>query len=429
MNVNIENTSSLGRKLEFTVPNSDIIAKEQEKVNELSKTVSFKGFRRGKVPVSLIKQRFGKDIRKEVVAAIMEDCVKDTLDKENFNLADRPSIDDVHDKAGEDLKFIVNIEILPEIELKDYAQLQAEKVVVDITDKEVDDAIERMRNSYASWKKKDTALEAIMGDKVIIDFVGYMNGEPFENGSGNDLPLELGSNSFIPGFEKGLVGVKAGENRDLNLTFPKEYGKAELAGKKVLFKVTVKSVEEKTLAELDDEFARKLNVENGDKTKIRETVKSSLEESVKDIVETKLRDSLLDNFVEQNPIEIPNSLLEKEKINITEELKRRKASDSMTDEEIEQEAKKRLSIVLLLNAVIKKHDIKPDPERVRAKVQESAAMFGQSEYIEKMYYESEELMRGISNIVVSDQATDLLLEHANIKEKQSTFEKITNTKK
>jgi len=417
MQVSIENTSNLGRRVTVDVPGDRVNTEEASKLKNLSKTVKIDGFRPGKVPEKLIQERFGPQVRQEAVGKLVESTLPEVLKQENLTPASQPVVEEVKDDKGSDLQYIFTVEVLPEIELKDFSELKLTKKTADITEEDVDKGILRLQEQFGDWKEVQRDVKD--GDKVSIDFEGLMDGKPFEHGSGQDVSLEIGSGQFIPGFESGLEGAKIAEQVTLNLEFPKEYGAKDLAGKPVQFNVTVQKVFEKDLAPQDEEFAKKIGLEDGDTNKIREKIKSNLEKFLEDIVGRQLRDAALDKLFEVHPIDVPDSVVEREKKGILEDAARRQVQ--WNDDEVHEEAKKRAALGLLINKVIQQFEIKPDADRIKAKVQELSAMFGNTDFVQDMYLKSPELLQSIQSSVLADQATDFIVEKATIETETSTF--------
>ena len=358
--------------------------------------------------------------------------------------ANRPNVENIDDEVGKALKYTVSFEVYPEIELKDFSAIKLERDVAEISEEDVNSGVEKLQKQFATWNEVDRAAKS--GDKVTIDFVGYIDGEAFEGGTANDMELELGSGQFIPGFEDGLIKSKAGDSKTLDLTFPKDYGSNKLAGKKTEFKVEVKKVKESVLAELNKDFAEKIGIEDGTPEKIKEQVKTNMVKYVEDLTNNKLRESVFDKLYEVNKFELPTSLVEQQKDTLRKEMKGNNTDhdhvhtadcnheeeklSAKEEKELTEKAEKSVAIGLLLNEIITKHDIKPDKEKAEQKIRSMAAMYGGAnpEMIQKMYYESKELMQNIFNMVLTDQAADLIVENATIKDKKRKFYDIVDEK-
>ena len=263
------------------------------------------------------------------------------------------------------------------------------------------------------------------GDQVKIDFEGFVEGEPLKNGSGKDHALELGAKQFIPGFEDGLIGMAKGDTTELNLTFPENYGDAEISGKNVLFKVSINTVEQKKRAELDEEFAKKIGLEDGEIDKIREKVKSNMKDYLEKTVETKVRDNVLEALVTDYKIELPETLINRE----LENFKKERSADNqetLEEDKLLEEARKRVQVSLVLEHVITEHKLTPDEDRVRVKLNEVISMLGGNfQMVQQLLNNSSDFYNNIRQQVLADQATDLILEKAKIISEASTFKEIT----
>lgn len=434
MQVSVEKTSNLGRRLTIEVP-AQLVEREADlRLKDLSKNMRIDGFRAGKVPPKVIKERHGDQIRYEAINKVLESSLGTALKDNNMRPANTPNVEDLDDAPGKNLTFKVSFEIYPEITLKDFSTIELEKEVADITEEDLDSGVQKLQDQFATWAKvSDRAVQN--GDLVTIDFVGMLNGEPFANGSSENFDLEIGSGRFIPGFEEGLIGLVEGEDKTIDLTFPAEYGAAELAGKAVQFNVNLKKIQAKALAAVDEAFAARIGIEDKDVSKVRSTIRENMIKYLGEVTQTKLRDQALQKLLEVNNFDLPDTLIGQEKHNLIHEKLQKAAHDHDHDLTPEQdieftaEAKKRVAMGLLLNEIITKHNLQPEESRVLAKLRSMALMYGgQADFIKKMYSESKELRQNINNMVLTDQAADLIVANATIKEKQSTFYGIVNAK-
>lgn len=439
MAVSVEKTSTLGRKLTIEVP-ADVIAKQEKKtiqafVRDLNKG-KVDGFRKGKVPESYVEKKFQKEIQNETLNKVLQTSLTDALKGENFNLANQPKIDDIKHEPQQDLSYTASFEVFPEVKLKDFSEITLEKPVADISDADIDSGVEKLQKQFATWKKVERVAKK--EDKVIIDFVGSIDGVEFPGGKGDDMELELGSGQFIPGFEEGLIGAKSEEERTLDLSFPEDYHSKDFAGKKAQFKVMVKEVQEVELASLDNEFAKKIGIEDGDADKIRQQVKNNMEKYVADFTARKLRETALEKYAAAHKIDLPPSLVEQQKEALMKDKEHNHEHDdsgkckldSKEEAELTEEAEKAVLVGLLLNEIIKVNELKPDNKKIAEKINALAAMYGgaNAQMIQKMYYESKELMQNVANMVLTDSAADLIVAGATIKEKKQKFYEIVDQK-
>lgn len=443
MSVSVEKTSNLGRRLTIEVPAASVQKEEQNRLRDLAKNMRVDGFRQGKVSETFIRQKYGAQIRQDAVSKIIQETLGTALKDQNMRPANRPSVEELNDAKDQNLKYTVVFDVYPEVVLGDFSNIELEKQVADITEEDIDSGVQKLQDQFATWAEV-TDRPAQLGDKLIIDFVGLLDGVAFEHGSANDQPIELGSKSFIPGFEEGLVGVKSGDDTTLNISFPADYGAPNLAGKAVQFNVKVKSIQGKVSAPVDEAFAARIGIEDKDVAKVRTRVRENMVKYLEDLNKNRLREQVLDKLYLTYPLEIPTSLLDEETHSLIHEREGNKGGNhhdhSLDDhkhddisseqmEELRSEAKKRITIGLILNEIIAKHKIEPEEDRVLAKIASMSLMYGgQAELIRKMYYESKELRQSVQNMVLTDQAADLVAANATIKEMKSTFYGIVNPK-
>jgi trigger factor len=418
MQVTVENTGALGRRLKVQIPSQEMKTAVQEKISEISQKAQVKGFRPGMVPMEEVKRRYGSKARQEALGDVIEKTLPAALKQEQLRPAGSPVVESVNDEDNKDLEFVVSFEVYPEITLTDFSQIKAEKYKAEINDQEIDNALDKVRNHFADWVVVDRAARE--GDRVIVDYNSSMNGKSYENNQGKDVQIEIGSHRFIEGFEKGLIGVKQGEERELDLTFPPEWRIEKLAGKPVQFKVKVKAVTEKQIADLNAAFAKKIGATSADTVAIRNKIQDSLEKQVADTIESHVREQVTNALLKLNSFPIPKILIEREASLMHEELHQRsgdKAHTSCQHAGLAEQAEKRVALGLILNEVIKEQAIKPDEAKVKVRVAKLSQMFGNAEFIESMYHESDELLTGVRHAVMLEQALEWVMSKVSIVEK------------
>ncbi len=425
MQVSVEKTSQIGRRLTISIPAADVQSEINQRMNQVLRNKKIDGFRPGKVPKHMVQQKYGEEIRHEAIGKIIEKSLPLILQQEALAPAGKPEIEQVLNvnEENKDLTYIVGFEIFPEFTLPDFSTLQVEQYQADILESDVDKAIDNLCNQLATFAPVER--EAKDGDRLIIDYTSLLNGKKYENSSNQDVSIELGAHTFIDGFEAGLVGAKANETRELSLIFPSEWRMEKLAGKPVSFTVTIKSVSEKKLAELDESFAKKIGADNSDLASIRSKVRANLEKQVSHLVLEKTKKQALDKLLEKTEIQLPAALVQNEVALLHEDLHRKmgdKAHDTCNHHGLEEDASRRVALSLLLREIVKLEKLTPDKEKIRKKILEIAKAYGNAEFIENMYYESEELLSGVQNTVLVDQAIDLILAKATITLKPITVE-------
>lgn len=424
MQVSVENTSSLGRRLTIQVPAVEVQSVVDSRMNEVAKSAKIDGFRPGKIPKQIIQQKFGVQIRQEAVSKIIESTLIDALEKESLLPAGRPMVEEVFhlDEADKDLKYIVSFEVFPEFTLPDFSTFEIEKYKIEISDADVEKTLEKLKDQVSTWIPVNRAADE--NDRLTVDYSSTINGKPYENNTGKDVLVELGSKLFIEGFELGLLGLRAGETQELDLTFPDTWRLEKLAGKPVHFSIYVKEVAERKPASLE-EVAKRLGIEGADLAAITAKVRENMEKQVTHEIDENIRKKTLDILLEKCPIPLPKALVENEIANLHEDLHRKmgdKAHGTCHHQGLEDEAQRRVTLSLLLRNLVKSQNLKPDNEKVRQKISEIAKSFGNAEFIEKMYYESEELLAGIQNTVLVDQAIDIILTKVKLVPKTISFD-------
>ncbi len=418
MQVTVENTSTLGRLVTVQVPSQEMKTAVQTRMDEFSPKAQVAGFRTGKVPKNELVRRYGTKVRQEALGLVIEKTLPVALKQENLKPAGSPVVESVKDEENKDLEFVVSFEIYPDIQLADFSQIQAEKYHVEINEPEIDKALEKVRSHFADWVVVERPAQ--VGDRVIVDYTSTVNGKAYENNQGQDIKIEIGSHRFIEGFENGLIGTKQGDTCELDLSFPPEWRIEKLAGKPVQFKVKIKAVTEKQPADLNAAFAKKIGATSGEIVAIRNKIKDSLEKQVTDSIQTHIREKVTDALIKLNSFPIPKILIDREASLMHEELHQRlgdKAHATCQHTGLKEQAEKRVALGLILNEVIKAQGIKPDETKVKERVAKLSHMFGNAEFIENMYHESEELLTGVRHAVMLDQALDWVVSQVSIVEK------------
>lgn len=428
MEVSVETLSGLERRLTVGVPADIIEADLSRKLAELAKTAKINGFRPGKVPVREIKRRYGKQLRQEVLGDIIRDTFGQAVDQEKLQPAGSPSIETKNDKAGESFEYTATFEVFPEIELQGLEGVKITKPVAEVTDADVDNTIANILSQQKTWESVDRA--ARLDDQVIIDFEGTKDGESFAGGSGENTPLELGSGSMIPGFEDGLVGVKANEEKVLSLTFPDDYHAEELAGQAVEFKVLVKEVNEPVTPEMNDAFAEKMGVDGGVEAftaEVRKNMTRELEQGIKNKLKTQLMDKLLEK---NSQVEVPTALIQNEISRMRQQMLQQfgggaNLDPSMFPEDLfKEQATRSVTLSLLVGEIIKAQDIKADADKVRTTIEEMAQHYEQPEMVVNWYYSNQEKLAEVESSVLEEQMVDYLLGTVEQEDVQSSYEDV-----
>ncbi|MGE4372961.1 MAG: trigger factor [Xanthobacter sp.] len=432
MQVTETQAEGLKRAFHVVVPASDLEARADARLDEIKGQVKLNGFRPGKVPAAHLKRMYGKSVMSEVIELIINESNGKVVEENGFRLALQPKVKLVDEseaeallEGGKDLVYDLEIEILPAIELGNFKDIAVEKPVVEVTDAEVDETIQRLAESNRPFEDKDGA--AADGDRVTIDFAGYIDGEKFEGGSAEDIDVVLGSNGFIPGFEEQLVGISAGENRTLKVTFPADYAATDLAGKEASFEVTCKSVAAPGDVTVDDEFAKGLGLEGLEQLKTMVRERTAGEHAA--ISRQKVKRVLLDALDEMHKFNVPEGLLEQEFNGVWEQVQRDMAGQGRTfadENTTEEEAKadyrkiaeRRVRLGLVLAEIGEQNKIQVTDEEVTRALVERARQFpGQEQQVWDYYRRSPEAMASVRAPLFEEKVVDYLLELAKVTEK------------
>ncbi|MDO6469573.1 trigger factor [Neptunomonas phycophila] len=426
MQVSVETTSALERQMTITVPAERIDNDVDKRVQQTARTVRIDGFRPGKVPLKVVKQRYGAGIRQDVVGEVVQKSFFEAVQQEKVMPAGSPKIEFKNDEDGKDFQFVATFEVYPEITLADFSSAEIEKQTSEVTDTDVDTMIDTLRKQQATWTEVERAAED--GDRVKVDFEGFIDGEAFEGGKAEGTDIVLGSNSMIPGFESGIVGKKAGEEFDLNVTFPEDYQAENLKGKDAVFKTKVISVSEPELPELNDEFFSKFGLDVSDLEGFKTEVGANMGRELKNALKAKLKDQVFTQLVDINGIEVPTSLVDSEIDNLRKQAVQQFGGGAEIDpnmlpkEMFEEQAKRRVTVGLLVQEIIKANDIKADDARVAEAIQEMASTYQEPQQVIDWYNSNEEMLNQVKSLVLEDQVVDHLLESAKVTEVAVAYE-------
>lgn len=426
MSISIETLEGLQRRVTITVAADKIEAAYKEQLKGYAKNARVDGFRKGKVPHAIIEQRFGLAARQDVLSDEMQRAFFDAVIAEKINLAGRPTFTPNNYQPGQEFSFTATFEVFPEVELKGLENIEVEKPVVEITEADLDKMIDVLRKQQATWAKSQEAAQA--EDRVVIDFVGSVDGEEFEGGKATDFTLAMGQGRMIPGFEEGIVGHKAGEQFDINVTFPEEYHAENLKGKAAKFAITLKKVESIVLPELTEEFVKKFGsaktVED-----LRAEIKKNMQRELKNAVTARVKNQVINGLIAQNEIEVPAAAVAEEVDVLRRQAVQRfggkpEMAAQLPAELFEADAKRRVQVGLLLSTVIGTNELKVDEKRVEETIAEIASAYEQPAEVVAHYAKNRQLTENIRNVVLEEQAVEAVLAKAKVTEKATSFDEV-----
>lgn len=428
MQVTVETTAGLERKMRVVVPSERVEVQVTEKIKQTAKQAKINGFRPGKVPLREVKRRFGAGIRQEVSSEMIQSTYGEALQKEDINPAGMPKIEEVNIEEGKDLEYTAVFEVFPEIEVSGLESIEVERLSSSIEEADLEKMIDTLREQRLVYAETDRA--AAEKDQVNLDFEGFLEDEPFEGGKAEGTDLVLGSGSMIPGFEDGLTGLKADEEKDLKLTFPENYQAKNLAGQEVLFKIKVNKVSEPELPELNDEFFEQFDVKEGGAEAFRKEVTNNMKRELDSAIKAKVKDQVMDGLSDNNEVDLPQSLIDQEVNRMRQEAVQQfgggggaQFDPSMLPAEMfSEQAQKRVKIGLIVSAIVDKNSLEADAEKVRETIEEMASTYQEPEEVINYYYSNEQQLSQIQNMVLEGQIVDFVLESAKVTDKTVSYD-------
>lgn len=432
MQVTVEKPEQgLEHKMTVTFPSSDLNASVEKRLNEIRRTIKMDGFRAGKVPLSVVKKRHGAQVNQEMMGEALQKAFYDAVDQESLKVAGFPMFDDLNDADGQ-VKFTARFEVYPEITLPEFSGITVETINAEVTDADVENMITRLREQRMAWKpSKSAAKKAKKGEQVIIDFVGKIDGVEFDGGSAENAPLELGSGRMIPGFEDQIIGMKKGEEKVIEVTFPEEYHSEELKGKTATFDITVHSIMTKVLPEIDEEFVQSFGVEEGTEEALKAEIKDSMTKELQRAVESQNRTAVLDALQEVVDVEVPKSLMEQEVKSLMDRAVQNIQQQGMNPadvnleaEQFQEEAKKRVKLGLILGDIIKVNKLEATDDEVNAYIAEQASSYEDPAEVINWYSENLGAKNEIRAILVEGKVAAKILAEAKVTEVTKTFDEV-----
>ena len=423
MQVSVETTSTLGRRLTVVVPAEQFEQEFATRLQRLSKQVKMPGFRPGKVPVKVVEARYSGQLLEEVAGELIERSLREAVGSQQLRPAGGTRIQHKPVARGQGIEYTAEFEVYPEISKLDLSGVTVERPVPEVSDADVDRTLENVRRQRVTWNKVERPAQR--DDRVLVDLVARVDGSEIEGGKAQNQAVVLGAGSLFPEIEEGLAGTSAGEAKKIEVNFPADAPNAAIAGKAVEFEARVNEVAEPVLPAIDEEFAKSLGVAEGGVEKLREEVKSSLEREAGERARTVLRRNVLKVLREQNRFEVPASLVDAE----VERMKRvgqtargvPAPSDPANDAFYQERARVRVSLGLILAEIIRAREIKPDRARVRARVEQMARDYEEPQKFVEWYYANPERLGEVESTVLEEQVVEQLVETAQVADRPMPF--------
>jgi trigger factor len=432
MQVSIKNAGGLSRRMTVRIPADRVEKAVEDKVRRAGRHAKVPGFRPGKVPYKVLYQRYAESARAEVAGDLVQSTYPEALEQEGLKPAGRPQLELGEQSPEQGLAYTASFDVYPEIELKGLDKIKVEKPAAEIAETDIDKTLERLREQNREYAEVERA--SVDGDRAVIDFLGRVDGEAFEGGSGEDIEVTLGEGRFLPDLERALVGRKPGEHFRVDVAFPEDYGAEELAGKTADFEVAVKSVAEPRLPEIDTAFLQRMGVEEAGGAALREKVADSLRREVESAVERRVKSQVLDGLLKANPIDVPTGLVDEEiermrgeaLARLPEQMRQNPAQveQLLPDDSLREGAQRRVAMGLLIAEVIAVKGIELDRERVDAKLDELVSGYDQTDAVKNYYRNNPQMMQGIEAMVMEDQVVEALLADARVKERKTDVDEL-----
>ena len=424
MQVSVESTSALERRMTIGVPAERIETEVTKRLQQTARRAKVAGFRPGKVPMSVIRQRYEDAARQEALGDLIQATFYEAVTAQKLNPAGSPAVEPKLFEKGKDLEYVATFEVFPEFEVTGLEGIAIERLQADVADADLDKMLEILRKQNTRFEAATRAAQD--ADQLTIDFVGKVDGEVFAGGSAKATQLVLGSGRMIPGFEDGLLGAAVGEERVLNLTFPADYQNLELAGKAAEFTVNVTAVAAPTLPELNAEFFALFGVKEGGLDDFRAEVRKNMQRELRQAVKSKVKNQVMDGLLAANPIEVPKTLLGNEvnrlRVQAVQQFGGNIKPDQLPAELFEEQARRRVVLGLIVAEVVKQFELKPDDARVREMIQEMASAYQEPEQVVAWYYKNDQQMNEVRSVVLEEQVVDTVLSKANVTDKSVSYE-------
>lgn len=428
MQVSVETLAGLERKLVIDIPAVDVQQEIDKRLQQVSRTAKVDGFRKGKIPMRVIRQRYGKGVRQEVLGEQMQQGFIKAVTQEKLNPAGMPSVTPIVDEEGKDFQFSATFEIYPEVEVSGLEAIEVEQLTAEIQDADMDNMIDVLRKQQATFTESSEAAKD--GDRVKIDFDGYVDGEQFEGGKAEGHMLTLGSKSMIPGFEDQIVGMKAGDDATIKVTFPDEYHSEDLKGKDAEFKITVHGVETAELPELNEELFKAFGVEADNEENFRSEVRKNMERELKQAITRNTKNQVLDGLIAQNEIDVPASLAEQEIMRLKQQAFQQFGggqefnADMLPNELFKDQAEKRVKLGLLINAAVEQFEVKADEAKVNALIEDMASTYQDPDQVREFYKSNQEQRSQLEALALEEQVVETILAKAKVTDKDSSYEEV-----
>lgn len=428
MQVSLETTQGLERRMTVSVPAERIDSEVESRLKNLSRTARIKGFRPGKIPLKVIESRYGPMVRQEVVNEVTRSSFFEAINQENLQLAGMPRFQPKVMEAGRDLEYEALFEVMADVELAPLGDVELVRPVAEITEQDIDNMLEKLRTQRGEWH--DVERAAREQDQVVIDFVGTIDGEEFSGNRGEKVTVTPGAGRFIADFEQGVIGAAPGEERTVDVRFPDDYHVANVAGKQAQFRLTIHKVQELRLPEIDEAFIKSFDVPEGTMEAMRAELRKTMQDELSDAIRERMRKQALDTLYRENSgLVVPRSQVEGQIDALMSQARDMLLRQGMPETELrleraafEEQARRRVVLGMLVREVVSKQGFVARPEQVRARVEAIASGYENHEEAIRWYYSDRNRLANIEQLVLEDQVVDWITSQVRVREEGTTFE-------
>ncbi len=430
MQVTVEATEGLEKKITVEVPSNRVNDEVSKRLKSMQPKIKMQGFRPGKVPMSIVEKRYRNSVVQEVSSEVVSSTFYEAVAQENLSPAGMPKIE-AQENTDAGFKYTAVFEVYPEVKVDGVENITIERDNAEITEADIDNMVDKLRKQRTEWVTVERAAQD--GDKLTCDYKGTIDGESFAGGEGSELPVTIGANGMIPGFEEGMIGAEIDKTVEMDLTFPESYGSAEVAGKDVHFSVTVKKIEEPKLPEINKEFIEIFGIEDGGIEDFRNELKSNMLRELDRKVKSKVKHKVMDALLTANEIDVPSSLVSSESNRIAqqmnEQMKMNQAGaaqgmQSFEGNQFKEEAKRRVALGLLLGEIVKANEIKVSAEKVKAEIELIASTYDDPKEVVGWYYQDKKRIGEVESMVLEDQVVDWVLGRAQVTDNMTSFDEV-----
>lgn len=431
MSVTVETLENLERKVIVSLAWADINAETDKRLKQTQRRVKIDGFRPGKAPLKMVASMYGASAQNEVINELVQRAFYDIAVSENLKVAGFPRFEGVEEQDDKDfLKIAAIFEVFPEVNIGDLSASEIEKVTSEVGDAEVEKTVEILRKQRTRFNHVDRAAQN--SDRVIIDFEGKIDGEPFAGGSSKNYAFVLGSGQMLPEFEAGIAGMKAGESKDVEVNFPEDYHGKDVAGKTAVFTITLNNVSEATLPEVDAEFAKALGIADGDVAKMREEVKKNVAREVERRTQEQTKESVMEALLKAVELQVPNALVNDEAARLAEEMKQNFVNQGMANagqvnlpaDMFKEQAHRRVALGLILAKLVEENKLEPTEEQIKAVVANFAESYEDPQEVIDWYYADASRLQGPTSLAVESNVVNFVLGKAKVTEKTLSFDEV-----